>query len=213
MHLSTPASPAMGFVPLATSLLRGYVFSRRSHSPLRSVFRFSQPLDGFFRTKACRLISSYCHVQGSFSFRGFSLTAAVLPHRKALPPYRCCTVARRARFDFRRLAPASTCGASRFRGFAPRSTAFLGSGYSPRPKPLPSSRFRAPPGAHSPDFSPALAVLSARAVRDFELLHLAHLAMHAISFLSSLSFSVSSSRLLGRFVSAPTTLLELLSRL
>jgi hypothetical protein len=45
------------------------------------------------------------------------------------------------RSDFRRLAYESTCDASRLRGLDLRQAAFLRSGYSPRPKPLPSSNF------------------------------------------------------------------------
>jgi hypothetical protein len=45
------------------------------------------------------------------------------------------------RSDFRRLACESTCNASRLRGLHLRQAAFLRSGYSPRPKPLPSSNF------------------------------------------------------------------------
>jgi len=33
-------------------------------APLRSVLRFSRPLDGFLRARARRLVSSRCHVQG-----------------------------------------------------------------------------------------------------------------------------------------------------
>jgi len=53
-----------------------------------------------------------------------------LLHRRSCP-----------RSDFRRLACRSTCAASRLRGFYLRQVAFLRSGYSPRPKPLPSSNF------------------------------------------------------------------------
>jgi hypothetical protein len=45
------------------------------------------------------------------------------------------------RSDFRRLACKSTRDASRLRGLYLRRAAFLRSGYSPRPKPLPSSNF------------------------------------------------------------------------
>jgi hypothetical protein len=45
------------------------------------------------------------------------------------------------RSNFRRLACMSTCDASRLRGLDLRQVAFLRSGYSPRPKPLPSSNF------------------------------------------------------------------------
>jgi hypothetical protein len=45
------------------------------------------------------------------------------------------------RSDFRRLALPSTYDASRLRGLDLRRAAFFESGYSPRPKPLPSSNF------------------------------------------------------------------------
>jgi hypothetical protein len=45
------------------------------------------------------------------------------------------------RSNFRRLACKSTCDAPRLRGFNLRQAAFLESGYSPRPRPLPSSNF------------------------------------------------------------------------
>jgi len=53
-----------------------------------------------------------------------------LLHRRSYP-----------RSDFRRLACKSTRDASRLRGLHLRQAAFLESGYSPRPKPLPSSNF------------------------------------------------------------------------
>jgi hypothetical protein len=53
-----------------------------------------------------------------------------LLHRRSYP-----------RSDFRRLACTSTCEASQLRGLHLRQAAFLRSGYSPRPKPLPSSNF------------------------------------------------------------------------
>jgi hypothetical protein len=46
-----------------------------------------------------------------------------------------------SRSDFHRFALTSTCAAPRLRGFHLRRAAFLGFGYSPRPKPLPSSNF------------------------------------------------------------------------
>jgi hypothetical protein len=99
--------------------------AKTTSSSLRSVLRFSQPLDGFFRIQACRLISSRCHAQGSFSFRGFSSLAAVHPRRVALPPCCCCTVARQLRPAFAvrpLLGVAPTCDASQLRGFALQET-------------------------------------------------------------------------------------------
>jgi hypothetical protein len=73
------------------------------------------------------------------SFRGFSPAAATFPLRKelaSLPLFHRCSY---PSSDFRRLPCTSTNDASRLRGFSPRQAAFLRSGYSPRPKPLPSS--------------------------------------------------------------------------
>ena len=73
----------LGFVPSSRHHSNAATFVRgASHAPLRSVRRFSQPLDGFFRSRACRLIPSCSHVQGHLSFRGFSPEAADLPHQK-----------------------------------------------------------------------------------------------------------------------------------
>jgi hypothetical protein len=132
----------LGFVPSSRHhSSTATIFRRASHAPLRSVLRLSQPLDGFFRARACRLIPSRSHVQGHLSFRGFSPVAATHPHRmepSSLPlsHRRSCS-----RSDFRRLTHKSTCAAPRLRGFHLRQAAFLESGYSPRPKPLPSSNF------------------------------------------------------------------------
>jgi hypothetical protein len=68
--------------------VRSHSFATIPTSSLRSVIRFSRPLDVFLRTRACRLIPSRCRVQDSFPFRGFSPRAAALPLRKALPPCR-----------------------------------------------------------------------------------------------------------------------------
>jgi len=94
----------LGFFPSSRHHSRAATFFREaSRAPLRSARRFSQPLDGFFRSSACRLIPSRSHVQDSLSFRGFSPVAAVLPHRKA--PSSLSLLHRRspARSDFHRL--------------------------------------------------------------------------------------------------------------
>jgi hypothetical protein len=132
----------VGFVPSSRHHSKAAtIFRGASHAPLRSVLRLSQPLDGFFRSRARGLISSRSHVQGPLSFRGFSPAAATLPHRKepsSMPLLHRCSY---PRSDFRRLACKSTRDASQLRGFYLRQAAFLRSGYSPRPKPLPSSNF------------------------------------------------------------------------
>lgn len=132
----------LGFVPSPRHHQRAATFFREaSHSPLRSARRFSQPHDGFFRSLACRFISSRSHAQGSSSSRGFSPDAAALPLRK--DPASLPLLHRRSilRSDFHRLVPSATCDASRLRGLHPRRVAFIRFGYSPRPKSLPSSNF------------------------------------------------------------------------
>jgi hypothetical protein len=53
--------------------------------PLRSVLRFSQPLDGLLHHRHRGLVSSRSHVQGS-PYRGFSRSAASPSRRRQLPP-------------------------------------------------------------------------------------------------------------------------------
>jgi hypothetical protein len=58
--------------------------------PLRSTLGLSQSLGGLLRSTPCGLISSRNHVQDSIPFRGFSLRAVALPHRKAVAPMPLC---------------------------------------------------------------------------------------------------------------------------
>jgi hypothetical protein len=78
-------------------------------------------------------------------FRGFSPRAATLPHRKERAPMPLFHRRSRTCFHFRRNQCASTCDAPRLRGFYLRKAAFRESGYSPRPRPLPST-VSSPPG-------------------------------------------------------------------
>jgi hypothetical protein len=84
----------VGFVPSSRHQSKAATFVRRaSHAPLRSVLRFSQPPDGFFRSRPRGLIPSRCHVQG------YLRSGASLPPQppfligKSLPPCRCCFAA------------------------------------------------------------------------------------------------------------------------
>jgi hypothetical protein len=139
-RLSARAPPALEFSALfATSPVRSHSSATTPTSSLRSVIRFSRPLDVFLRTRACRLISSRCHVQDSFPFRGFSPRAAALPLRKALPPCRWLLV---ALTRLRRLPPDQDLGFEAFIRARPRS---MQNRYSQRCKSLPSSG-SAPPG-------------------------------------------------------------------
>jgi len=101
----------------ATSPVRVHV-REASMTPLRSVPRLSQPLDGFLRALASRLVSSSSHVQGSFPFRGFSLHAAPPPSSGGAPPLpldlRTARLAFQLGVRFRR---------PRLRGLSPRGVA------------------------------------------------------------------------------------------
>jgi hypothetical protein len=160
----------LGFVPSSRHHSRAATNLRgASHAPLRSVLRLSQPLDGLFRARACGLIPSRSHVQGPLSFRGFSPVAATHSHRMepaSLPLFhrRSCS-----RSDFRRLTHKSTREASRLRGFHLRQAAFLESGYSPRPKPLPSSNFMLLQGLALSTTTSALTVVVRSLCCAFEL--------------------------------------------
>lgn len=136
------APPAFGFPSLfATSHESSYVFSRglpRPASVRPQVFSTSrrllplpcsraysipQPRPGFFVVQG--LLSR--RSSPSSSEGAFLLVVAAAPLVGSL-----------------RFSPAratSTCAASRLRGFDPRRAAFFRFGYSPRPKPLPSSNF------------------------------------------------------------------------
>jgi hypothetical protein len=129
----------------ATSHARSNFTRRLSQSRLRSVLRFSQPLDGFLRARARRLVSSRCHVQGSicsraslpaqpslFIRRSFPL-AVVAPSLRALAPAFTGT------FALPRVVPLD------FEAFIFARLAFRRLGYSPSPQPLPSS-VSSPPG-------------------------------------------------------------------
>jgi hypothetical protein len=90
--LSVRASPAWVSPLFATSRTRSH-HSRGFPHPALFHPRLSQPLDGLLRTSARGLISSRCHVQGSFC-PGASLPAQPpFLVGRSLPPCRCCTVA------------------------------------------------------------------------------------------------------------------------
>jgi hypothetical protein len=145
------ASPALGLCPSSRHHSSAATISRgASHAPLRSVLRFSQPLDGFFRSRACRLISSRNHVQGHPSSRGFSPVAATLPLRKELPPCRCCIAARTHAPTF---AGSHAAHVRRLSASRPRSAPgrVLQVRLFTSPKAAPLFEFHAPPGTRSLD--------------------------------------------------------------
>jgi hypothetical protein len=140
--LRCSASPAVGFRSLfATSLERGYDFSRSLPRPASfrpQVFTTSRRLVPLSSLQAYfipqpRPGSSF--VQGLLSRRSHpSSSEGACLHAVAASPL----------VHTHRLSPARmppTCDASRLRGLDLRRAAFLRSGYSPRPKPLPSSNF------------------------------------------------------------------------
>jgi len=117
-RLSARAFTCLGFWPSSRHHPCAATSLRRLPSPsLRDVLRFSQPLDVLLRTRACRLISSRCHVQdppvqGLLSPRSHpsssegSFPLAVVPPRA------------------HRLSPAAARFGPRLRGLHPREVAF-----------------------------------------------------------------------------------------
>lgn len=78
-----------GFRPSSRPHLLASTSARPPKPSLCSVLRRSQPLDGFLRKLACRLISSRSRVQDQSCSGAHSLRAAVLSRRKPVPPCRC----------------------------------------------------------------------------------------------------------------------------
>jgi hypothetical protein len=152
---STPRAPPFGdtlhlprFLPSSRLHDRASTSRGASHSPLRSVLRFSQPLDGFFRALACGLVSSRCHVQGSSGSGASPPPQPPFLIGRSLPPCRSSIFAHRPK-------PAATSDAPRLRGFHPRQDAFHSLGYSPHEHSLPSSGF-SPPGLRVSPFGTSL---------------------------------------------------------
>jgi len=130
-------------------------------------FSASRRLAPHARSRACFISLPR---PGFHLFRGFSPRAATLPLRKERAPLpllrrRLCPHASRSLHSDRqpepsrarafdsgsraRSAPTSHFGVARLRGFHLREAAFHESGYSPRPRPLPSS-VSSPPGPFCP---------------------------------------------------------------
>jgi len=76
----------LGSRPSSRPHARAATSHRTSQLRLRSVLRLSHPLDGLLRAHACELVSSRCHVQGSFCSRASLPAPATLPRRKELAP-------------------------------------------------------------------------------------------------------------------------------
>jgi len=110
--------------------------------PLRSVLRFSQPLDVFLRSPACKFVSTCYHVQDHFLFRGFSLRAAVLSFSSEAATPLPLSAPRSFSFPNVHGSAASTSRFFSARSSVSISSAFLGLFLSFAPL----FRFRAPPG-------------------------------------------------------------------
>jgi hypothetical protein len=162
VHLSVRASPRLGFGPLRDFTRAQPLLARGPNLSLRSVLGFSQPPDGFLRARACRLISSRCHVQG------LARSGASLPVQppsliaRSLPPCRwltdrspACAGCRNPCASTSRLSSAPGRVLSR-----PR--------YSHEQASLPSSSF-SPSGSHFTRRAPAYRMPSARDVRSTDL--------------------------------------------
>lgn len=107
---------------------------------LRSVLRFSQPLDVLLRDRACRLIPSRNHVQGHSRSGGFSPRAATCSSSDGVPP----PLVQTQLTDLRRLPLGPVLDFEAFIHARPRSPWLR---YSQRHAPLPSSG-SSPPGPH-----------------------------------------------------------------
>lgn len=148
---------------LATSPVRVH-HSRGFQPSLRSVPRRSQPLDGFLRAPAPRLVSSSSRVQGVFSVQG------LLPSRSASPLVEgCCPLAVAAApltRPSREESPRNDASASRL--LSTRRSVPSGPVIRPRRRPLPSSG-SSPPGPLPLGISTGSPAPSARGVFGFGL--------------------------------------------
>jgi hypothetical protein len=117
------ALTALGFRPSSRHHCGASTCARASRASLRSVLRRSQPLDGLLRAATHELVSSRNRVQGSLSFRGFFLSAAVLPRRKDPAPLPLAPQRSPSSHAFARGPDVHTTG-RRLRGFDPHEDAF-----------------------------------------------------------------------------------------
>jgi hypothetical protein len=141
-HVSVPAHLPRVSSLIAASPERVHIVAKVAMPSLRSVLRFSQPLDGFLRPPALRACFIPQPRPGLSPFRGFSPRAAVLPHREPLPPCRCRPEPSPVLFDGSLSRPAGgpaarPADASASRLFSARGSVAYGSGLaSPQPAPL-----------------------------------------------------------------------------
>jgi hypothetical protein len=122
--VSSPGSPfgpsftlPYRFFALSRPHSRAATFRESSQPSLRSVLRFSQPLDGLLRSEARRLISSRCHVQG------LARSGASLPAQPPSLVGRSCPQAVRSGATHP-LARAAIAPIPRLRGLHLREAAF-----------------------------------------------------------------------------------------
>jgi len=100
--------------------------------PLRSVHRFSQPLDGLLRLRIRGLVSSRCHVQGSSSVQG--LLPLHSGTRLVIEPCLLAVAARPLAGD-----PAAVSAPPDFEALFRAPKRSSGSGFNLSPRSLPSS--------------------------------------------------------------------------
>jgi len=146
----------------ATSPERSPFFAGAPTPPLRSVLRFSQPLDGFLRAPARRPLSSRCHVQG------LSRSGASPP---AQPPFlfgRSLPPGRWTHSHSPAYAGSPRDSALDFEAFICAGPRSLRRRYSPRRASLPSSG-SSPPGSSPPTAGRSLPTTSALDVSPLHL--------------------------------------------
>jgi hypothetical protein len=90
----------LGFCPSWRHHSSAATIRATSRVALCSVRRFSQPLDGLFRSRARGLIPSRCHVQGLARSRASLPAQPLFLVGRSLPPCRCCTAAHVRRLTF-----------------------------------------------------------------------------------------------------------------
>jgi hypothetical protein len=83
------STPTQGLFPHRGITGARPLFAKDARPSLRSVRRFSQPLDGFLRPPASQAYFIPQPRPGLSPFRGFSPRAAVLAHHQPVPPCRC----------------------------------------------------------------------------------------------------------------------------
>jgi hypothetical protein len=116
-HLSARATTYLGFCPLLDITVPCPPFAGTPTSPLCSVLRRSQPLDGLLHSTACGLISSHNRVQDSIPSRGLSTSCRCSPSSEEQCPLVVGNWSAHLRTDGHKPIP-------RLRGFAPHKAVY-----------------------------------------------------------------------------------------